>query len=232
MNRTIRLCRIFIVALTAMVTFNYLVMLVSHDALLPNVFGESRISNFNQKESRDDVEKDRRPIDIFYHVYLPPDDPEGIKRSYSIIEEQLGQLGDETTSGVFGRDDVTFNYITIGHPFNETFIDVICEKHKLKCTHVRHQEKGFEMFTEQIILDFCKHERNDSHIVTYLHSKGALNPHQSQDISRRFLTMSAVSDECMSRLSTNQCNVCGGNFRSVAAFINHYSSYQFRFYIF
>ena len=171
------------------------------------------LHNFaGRSQSGKNAKTDNIPVAIFYNAYIPPDDPEGIKRSYNIIEEQMAQVDE---SAISSRVNVNLYYVSIGEPFNTTFMDDLCTKYQLKCTHVHHYEKGYEMTTEQTILDYCKEAENESHIVSYFHNKGALHPHPDQDTSRQLLTRSALSKECIGLLDAQQCNVCGSNFRSV-----------------
>ncbi len=220
-ERVVKICSILIVVATIITCKEFLTFVSKfHHLFHSNALTseEQRVANFYQKASYSEERESETslvPVDIFYHIYVPPNDPEGANRSYDILEEQMNQIFGEKSSGVYGRENVTFNYVTIGQAFNETFVTNLCDKYELECTHVSHYDKGFEMLTQQIILDFCNQEENDLHLVTYIHSKGALNPSPEQIVVRGFLTSHAVSDQCIHRLSNDQCNVCGGNFRSV-----------------
>jgi len=153
------------------------------------------------------------PIGLFYNIYLPPNNPEGIEHSYSIIEEQMEQVGLE--SGLSGRDGVTLRYVTIGEPFNDEFMNNLCEKYGLNCVHVQHYDEGYEMLTEQKIVDYCNEEENLTHTVSYIHNKGSLHDGgEGQNDFRRVLTKEALSKDCIDLLDS-QCNVCGNNFKSV-----------------
>lgn len=153
------------------------------------------------------------PVTLFYNVYVPPKFPEGIEIAYNIIEEQIGQVGESAIGN--GRENVSVHYVTIGEPFNTTFMDDVCARHSLNCMHVKHYEEGFEMLTEQHILDYCNEEENESHIVSYMHNKGTLHMYDAQSRIRRTLTKSALSKECIEFFPDSQCNVCGSNFKSV-----------------
>lgn len=152
------------------------------------------------------------PVSVFYNIYIP-DDSEGVERAQLIIEQQLSQMN---VSGIHGRSTATLYYVTIGNPLGGTnFVENLCSSYQLRCSHVKHYDKGFEMLTEQTILDYCTEEEHASHIIGYMHNKGVLNPNPDQDLVRTIMTESAMSHECINRLDKNECNVCGSNFRSV-----------------
>ena len=84
----------------------------------------------------------------------------------------------------------------------------LCDSLQLQCKHVQHFEMGYELLTEQIVLDYCKEEHRSSHMVSYIHSKGSLHPNDDQIRIRRMMTEQTTSKECFDRLDDNQCNVC------------------------
>ena len=164
-------------------------------------------------DSQEDASIVNAPVTIFYNAYIPLSNQEGITQAYDIIEEQMAQVG--VDSALAGRNDISLHYASIGEPFNTKFMDDICTKYQLKCTHVSHHEEGYEMITEQAVLDYCTEDENASHIVAYIHNKGAFHVYEAQNRIRRTLTKSALSEECIGHLNSQQCNVCGSNFKSV-----------------
>jgi hypothetical protein len=147
--------------------------------------------------------------DVFYNIYIPPNDPKGFENAYNIVEEQMTQVG--LNSAFIG----TIYYVIIGEPVSITFMNDICDTYNMNCVYEGHFEAGYEMITQQMLLDYCNKEENLSHTVGYIHNKGSLHSEEYQHAIRRRLTRAALSNECIESLSSNQCNVCGANFRSV-----------------
>lgn len=150
------------------------------------------------------------PVSVFYNVWLSPDDSEKADLGKKIIEEQIEQVA---KSGLANRTHVTLNIVTIGAPVDESFLTDICGKNHLYCIHVKHYEKGFEMVTQQHLLEYCQVEENQSHTVSYIHTKGSFHSSAWQDKLRRKSMEPVLSDECLSLLDGDTCNSCGGAFR-------------------
>jgi hypothetical protein len=173
-----------------------------------------------------DIDVDVTPVSIFYNIYIPPNDPEEEgeitkKMSYvEIIEEQVSQIGLQSAFAVshdlINNNALTLHFVTIGEePFATELMDSICNRHYVNCVHERHFKEGFEMLTEQLLLDYCNEEENLYHTVSYIHSKGTFHTSDAQNNIRREMTKQALSKECIDLLDAGQCNVCGPNFLSV-----------------
>jgi hypothetical protein len=105
------------------------------------------------------------PVSIFYNIYVPTDDVNGIVHAYQIIEDQIAQVG---MSFLAGRKYVTLYYNTIGLPFNTTFMDSLCVSHRVKCKHLKHYTQGYEMITLHSLWEHCKKNETDpAHTVVY-----------------------------------------------------------------
>ncbi len=157
-------------------------------------------------------------ITIFYHVFIPSNDEDGKDWAYHIIQEQFDQIA--KSSATSDQSKLTLYYITIGEDklktSHEKYITKLCNFHQLECKHHSHHSSGYEMITQQALLEYCQKEEHTHHIVSYIHDKGTLNRLEHQSNSRQLLTWTALSDQCMVRLLIqNQCNVCGANFMSV-----------------
>ena len=150
-------------------------------------------------------------VAIFYNIFVPPNDLEGKLRSYHIIKEQMGQVA--KSAAVTKSENVTIYYISIGEVFDVALIDNVCDSLQIECVHVSHHATGYEMITEQAILDFCNEPGNDLQIVSYIHDKGTFSLFDRQNQNRRMLTKAALSHDCMDRLARDECNVCGFNFK-------------------
>ena len=156
------------------------------------------------------------PVAVFFNVYIPPaveDDAAELERVLDIFREQMVQVGKE--SALSHRENVVVHLITIGAKVKPSTISVVCRRAGVNCMHERHYEQGFEMVTQQHLLEFCQREENESSIVGYIHNKGSYHPMPIQDKRRRGLTAAALSEECMSMLDEDKCNVCGNGFKSI-----------------
>ena len=153
-------------------------------------------------------------ISIFYNAYVPlTNNTSSTDSAFNIIKEQMKQVSDSAAAA--DRSKMTLRYVTIGEPSNVVYIEELCHQFRMNCVHVNHYEAGYEMLTQQALLDFCKIEGSDMEIVSYIHNKGSLNPSEGQNKGRRTMTDATLSQDCMERLSDNVCNVCGPTFKSV-----------------
>ncbi|KAL3775382.1 hypothetical protein ACHAWO_006573 [Cyclotella atomus] len=161
------------------------------------------------------------PVSVFYNAYFPPGaatDDSVKEKILDILREQMRQVGIESV--LAGRDNVVVRTVTIGAQLDyATIIAEACAEINLECTHEGHHDKGFEMVTQQHLLEYCQVPENESHIVGYIHNKGSFHPSPAQHRMRRGMTADALSEYCMTNLDStataaNTCNVCGHAFRS------------------
>lgn len=161
-----------------------------------------------------------RSITIFYNIYVPPNNSEGVQHAYDIIKEQMAQVGQESTfiANATATKEITINihYVTIGEPFDTNLMNDLCNLYGLSCTHLAHYNEGYEMITEQAVLDYCNVDDHDNDVVAYIHNKGSFHAGEGQNRIRRGLTKFALGANCLQELTSKQsCNVCGTNFKSV-----------------
>jgi hypothetical protein len=160
---------------------------------------------------------DPTPVTVFYNAYFPPKaatDDSVKDRIVGILNEQMKQVG--VQSALAGRANVVVRTYTIGAQldYKEIIADA-CAEINLVCTHERHDDQGFEMLTQQHLLEYCQLPENESHIVGYIHNKGSFHPSEGQNKNRRKQTADALSEQCINRLDTeHSCNVCGSSFIS------------------
>ncbi len=113
------------------------------------------------------------------------------------------------------RSKMTLYYVTIGEEIYLKFMDAMCSFHNLECVHLSHHNIGYGTITQQAMLDFCNEAENEHHIVSYIHDRGSKDENYRQTRNRKALTTSALNEKCMDRLTKDQCNVCGANYKSV-----------------
>jgi hypothetical protein len=192
-----------------------LALLVAHDEL--NSIRQAEVT----RRLNLDQDADPTPVSVFYNAYFPPEaatDDSVKERILGILREQMRQVGIE--SALAGRDNVVVRTVTIGALLDyATILADACSDIKLACTHEGHYAQGFEMVTQQHLLEYCQLPENESHLVGYIHNKGSFHPSPRQDSMRRGMTADALSEYCMTNLDTtattsNSCNVCGHAFRS------------------
>ena len=161
-------------------------------------------------------------VSVFYNLYIPPaveDDAAELGRILDMFREQMRQVGKETGLGQkknsHNGPKVVVHVISIGAKVDMAIVRATCAEVGVYCELGNHYDEGFEMVTQQHLLDYCQREENESHIVGYIHNKGSFHPSPAQDGMRRGYTEAALSEECMSMLHEDKCNVCGGAFKSI-----------------
>jgi hypothetical protein len=125
----------------------------------------------------------------------------------------MKQVGVE--SALAARENVVVRIITIGAQLDyRAIVADACVESNLVCIHERHYEQGFEMLTQQHLLEYCQIPENEPHIVGYIHNKGSFHPAEDQDMRRRVHTAVALSEPCINMLEStnNLCNVCARSF--------------------
>jgi hypothetical protein len=141
-------------------------------------------------------------VTIFYNVYFGRDH----NLTLSIVREQL-----EFISQTHHLLNATILFVPIG---NFTYYPS-CKGQN--CKKNQKVETGDEVITLQHLYNHCLERQNEQ--VIYLHSKGSFHPRFENDLLRRLLTRSVVSQQCNLEQNTKNltsefslCNVCSARF--------------------
>ena len=146
---------------------------------------------------------------LFYHVYFPPNSTDGYRHAASIVQEQIGMLGQSFATKAHAP---ILYYTVIGEKlYNQTaFFHNLCRINNLKCIPIGHYLEGQEDLTLQSVYNFCQAVPSQS--VVYLHSKGSFHAEgpkfSTQDVWRQRLTEAATSQQCLEALTQKEGQIC------------------------
>ena len=149
------------------------------------------------------------PWTLFYHVYFPPNDPDGYNHAARIVQEQLGMVGKSFATQ--DRKPILY-YTVIGEKLkSQTWMNDLCRRNNLDCILLNQMAEGQEDVTLQSLYNFCKAIPSQS--VIYLHTKGSFHAggpkFATQDIWRQRLTEAATHKLCLEAATTGeQCETC------------------------
>ena len=127
-------------------------------------------------------------INVFYNLYIANEHEE--ERVKGIIAEQLSSL----IPGVHNNAWIT----SIGHQPSDDDIT--------NAKVVKHLSEGDEGETLHAMWQYCLDNPHHDTKVVYLHSKGSFHDSDKNTHLRRFITKSALSQECADL--PDQCDVC------------------------
>ena len=139
-------------------------------------------SNSNKKDNLGSSSK----INIFYNLYIASENEE--ERVKGIVAEQLSSLIPEVHNNVW--------ITSIGYPLSEI----------ANAKVVKYLSEGDEGETLHALWEYCRSNPHHDEKVIYLHSKGSYHDSQLNRNLRRFITKSALSQECADL--PDQCDVC------------------------
>ena len=119
--------------------------------------------------------------------------------AYTIIKEQLRQVGESYAARGIPNTTLTVYYNTIGAPIKNTtwMMDEVCTPLGMSCIHLQHYDEAYEEVTLQHVYDFCK-QHPKTHSAIYIHSKGSYHRNLGKnDWFRRHLTKAVTSQDCI-----------------------------------
>ena len=142
---------------------------------------------------------------VFYNVFIPKENPQN---SIRIVREHVDQINNNATSGreeLFPYQTITILYYNRIGLEQQRSLPIQCP-HGMECRFLKWYESGFEEVTLTDLHNYCRENPKD--IVTYLHNKGSLHNHSSNNVLRRISTRASLSSACL-RIGSRKCNVCG-----------------------
>ena len=155
----------------------------------------------------------RRPVAIFYNIYIPPptSGQRHVEQALDIVQEQLQQIGASPVT----HEPVTLFYNLLGYatPLSHSKMTAWCDHASphLQCERLGVHSTGTERLTLHDLWSFCRDASHHDYRVTYLHSKGSFHPSDKNTYWRRLLTAAAVDPDCI-QPPDSTCNLCGLQF--------------------
>jgi hypothetical protein len=145
---------------------------------------------------------------FFYNIYCPANIAQ--QTVFDVLREQFDAIGASDARLMYPLITVYYNTIGNGNLLMPEYIQqTFCNKHNISCVHMEHFNQAHEYVTLQRLYDHCRDNRTAR--VSYLHTKGMLNPIAWNGLSQVNWRMSATaaiaSASCM-RPPNETCNVC------------------------
>jgi hypothetical protein len=160
---------------------------------------------------------------IFFNVFIPDArNTRGVKRSFSIVSEQLQQIAESYAGGYYQKGNnslgdallptVHIYYLTVGpadllpEPRMNNSTEFCGAYPHFQCHHLGHHKSGFEDLTLEHLRGYCL--AHPSERVVYLHNKGSFHSYPFNNRWRRVLTLGALAKDCVAP-PVDRCDVCG-----------------------
>jgi len=181
------------------------------DASTSTVTIQQRQQQPKRIETEIDFEQEARQsttIPVFYNLFIK--ETADMLRVKGIVAEQFAEL-------LPVHKPIYVNSIGVPLDFNEQ--DTEHNIFALNTTRnpvelLGHHKTASESVSLKAIWDYCNIPENKYQKVAYLHSKGSFTATSSNEMLRRFLTTSTLSQEC-ANMPMDTCNICTGRFSPV-----------------
>ena len=207
---------------------NDMVLRRSHPKGWEGLIVESRNSPSSYSETFESS-KPRRPLAIFYNVYVRPSpnnnetvgfsleqqkrDDVSLDLASTVIQEQINQLAHSPVAS--SEFQTTLYYVTVGRPVGD-LVHRICSRHNSSwnCQHIQHHDNGYEELTLSRLYDYCQTRPEET--VMYFHSKGTFHNTTENIAWRKAMLMAITHPSCLDPPGykdnlddQSTCNVCG-----------------------
>lgn len=174
------------------------------------VIDDERSIATGESVSKPEPTQARRPQHVvFYNIFTPLENPQISNR---IVREHARQINENATNArteLFPYQQRTILYYNQIGPRKKKNLPGQCPQ-GMECRFLKWYESAFEEVTLTDLYNHCRENPGD--MATYLHNKGSLHNHMSNQILRRISTRASLSSACL-RIGLRNCNTCGLQFQ-------------------